>query len=113
MHILVVNLVGPSGITVEDGQRVFEALLAAYEQEDRLILDFAGVQRLSAPFLMWAVGQLYKVYPADALAQQLQIINLPPYSQPTLQNIVQKAHLYFTDAGYQQAVDSSIQQTYI
>lgn len=51
---------GGSCVASEDGDKVYDAIVAAMRAEKRVQLSFAGVEDLTSAFLNAAVGQLYK-----------------------------------------------------
>jgi STAS-like domain of unknown function (DUF4325) len=51
----------------DDGHKVHDTIIAEFNQDNRVILSFRGVTRVTTLFLNAAVGQLYGEYPENYL----------------------------------------------
>lgn len=99
---IVINLAEVAGtelcVSVLDGNRVHDAIAAALEGNQQVILDFSRVRRLTTAFLNAAVGQLYNEYDED----QVRNLLLPPQGASQdqlrlLKRVVDNAKAFFSD----------------
>jgi hypothetical protein len=108
MNLNVFAMTGEYAITLDDGQQVFDNLLGALREEERVTLDFSGVKIVASPFLNAAIGQLLRELDADFLNTHLRIENLPVTARPLLRQVIDNARRYYADPTYRQAVDATI-----
>jgi hypothetical protein len=95
-----INLVCASGgercTAADDGQKVFEAVVAAIERGDNVRLSFTGVRDLTSAFLNTAIGQLYGRYPEERLrAVLLRPVGASGADLSLLKRVVRTAKAYF------------------
>lgn len=88
---------GGSCVASEDGDKVYDAIVAAIRAEKRIHLSFAGVQDLTSAFLNAAVGQLYKGdLPDDIIRSSLAPpIDASPEDLILLKRVVERAKEFF------------------
>ena len=74
--VRIVDLVGPEGLTAEDGQRLYDRLHPVLRAGETVELDFAKVEELSEPFLDAAIGRLLDDIPYEDLLFRLIVCNI-------------------------------------
>lgn len=102
--------VGPNGITLQAGQRVYDAIYPQLSQHQPVELDFADVRIVASPFLNAAVGQLLRDLSSDDLNAYLKIVNLSSVSRPILKRVIENAKQYYTSESYREAVNAMLQE---
>lgn len=85
-------------VSIEDGTRLHDAIVARIAEGSQVALSFQGVKRLTTAFLNAAVGQLYNEYDEDFVRRHL----LPPEDANQdhlrlLKRVVDNAKLFFAD----------------
>ena len=88
---------GPICVASEDGQRVYREIAARLEKKERVILSFAGVDRLTTAFLNAAIGQLYNEFTEDVIRRLLMVSDLDAVSSDLLRRVVVRAKEFFKD----------------
>lgn len=97
--ISFVRLVGsPFCVSIEDGNKVHNAIATAIERGDQVQISFSGVTRLTTAFLNAAIGQLYDNVGEARVSEKL----LPPIdaSQEQLRllvKVVENARRFFAE----------------
>ncbi len=95
----ITEVVGSSiCVSIEDGTRVHDAIVSAFNEGRPVALSFAGVGRLTTAFLNAAIGQLYNEYDEDRVRAGL----LPPVEASQeqlslLKRVVDNAKRFFAE----------------
>lgn len=110
MNYCVSERIGFNGITIEDGQRVYDGIAPHLHNHRSVTLDFAGMNILTSPFLNTAIGQLLRDMTVDELNHYLIFKNVPAPTQPILKHIIQNASAYYGDALVRQAIGQVLQK---
>ena len=83
-------------IASDDGQKVYEAIVAALEDGKQVCLSFKGVEDLTSAFLNSAVGQLYGNYEEEFLRERmLPPLDASPEDLALLKAVVERAKDFF------------------
>jgi hypothetical protein len=110
MTYRVQEITGEFATDSESGQQVYDlvhpALLAGHSVE----LDFGGATVFASAFFNFAIGQLLKDLSPDRLNELLKITNLSPNGHSILKRVIENAKHYYSDAEYQNAVDTVLEQ---
>lgn len=97
MKLDVGEVVGVHCIASEDGEQVFERVQAALERgDDRVVLDFGGVEIVASPFFNALVGALMESYSADEINARVEFANLSGDGSAVLQRVIDNARDYYT-----------------
>ncbi|MGD9977135.1 MAG: STAS-like domain-containing protein [Bacteroidales bacterium] len=65
-NIHIISVVGSSFcVEADDGQKVFELIKKAFNDNRQVVLSFLNVEMLTTAFLNTAIGQLYKDFTED------------------------------------------------
>jgi len=98
IEIRVTNMVdGPRGIDAADGAKVYEEVLTALKAGQRVRLSFDGIRMVITAFLNESVGKLYGALPAEQIDEMLEIIDLLPAFQTSLEKSVEWSKAYYAD----------------
>lgn len=108
MNYSIKENVGANGITLQDGQKVYDAVYPELKEKREVTLDFAEVRIVASPFLNAAIGQLLRDLSPDDLNRYLKFANLPPVTRPILKRVIDNAKDYYTNAMVRQAVDEAV-----
>lgn len=95
----ITEVVGSSiCVSIEDGTRLHDAILAAFQRGNPVALSFAGVGRLTTAFLNAAVGQLYNEFDeAEVRERLLPPVGASPEQLSLLKRVVDNAKRFFAD----------------
>ena len=98
-RILITEIVGSSiCVSIEDGSRLHDAIIAALGRGERVSLSFEGVSRLTTAFLNSAVGQLYNEYSEEQVRTALAPpVQATPEQLGLLKRVVDNAKRFFAD----------------
>jgi hypothetical protein len=108
MNYPIKENVGANGITLQDGQKVYDAIYPELKNKQSVTLDFAEVRIVASPFLNAAIGQLLRDLSADDLNHYLKFVNLPSVTRPILKRVIDNAKEYYTNATVRQTVDEAV-----
>ena len=96
--INVVNIVGDVYcIEADEGQRVFDLIKKAFEQDRKVNLSFQNVEFLTTAFLNTAVGQLYKDFKEEEVKENLSVSDISESGKVSLKRVVETAKSYYKD----------------
>lgn len=94
--INIVNTIGDVyGVEAEDGQKVFELVVKAFNDKKKITLSFQNIEMLTTAFLNTAVGQLYKDYSEDFIKENLSVSNISESGKVALKRVVDTAKLFY------------------
>ena len=79
------------GIDAEEGQQIYDLILKAFFQSNKVILSFDNMEVLSEEFLQSAVGQLYQNYSHAEIKENVRIENISFTGKVALKRVVDKA----------------------
>ena len=89
---------GPIWVSTEDGQKVYEKIVAAFKAERAVELSFANRQNLITAFLNAAIGQLYNGDYTDAfLDENLSYAEISDDDRAMLKRAIENAKRYFAN----------------
>ena len=110
MNYSIKENVGANGITLQDGQKVYDAIYPELKKSQQVTLDFAEVRIVAPPFLNAAVGQLLRDLSPEDLNRYLKFVNLPTVTRPILKRVIDNAKEYYGNEQVRQAVDEAIRE---
>lgn len=88
---------GPFAVASEDGQLVYEQVLAEIRQGRTVVVSFLGIETLISAFLNTAIGQLYGSLPEEKIQKHLRVEGLNPFDDELLKRVVDNAKRYFAN----------------
>ena len=98
VEISVFEVIGsPLCVASDDGQKVYNRLVAALSENLQVSLSFRNVSALTSAFLNTAVGQLYGEFEEDQIRELLQVEDIEPDDIALLRRVVATAKQYFQD----------------
>lgn len=101
---------GPVWVSTEDGQKVYEKIIAAFKAGRAVELSFANQSNLIAAFLNAAIGQLYNgEFAEEFLRNNLSVVDISTEDRERLGLTLSNAKRYFAnrpqyDAAWHQEV---------
>lgn len=105
MKLSVRDLVGEYGITLDDGQEVYNLIHPEIVAGHRVEVDFAGVEVVASPFLNAAFGQLLRDTSPEALNRLLKVSNLMPAGVNAFRRVTENAKQYYASKSFRKALD--------
>ncbi len=109
MKYIVKDQIGENGITLQDGQKVFEVIFPELSQNHEVELDFTDVKIIASPFLNAAIGQLLRDLSSDELNRLLKITNLSVLARPVLKRVIENAKQYYANDAIRQAIETVVE----
>ncbi len=100
IEVRVADVLGGSrAIDAADGEKVYEKILLALKLGRKVRLSFAGISMVITAFLNESVGKLYGSLPSTQVDELLEITDLLPAFQPSMQKSIEWAKAYYADPG--------------
>jgi hypothetical protein len=110
MNFKVIEMVGAFALSSGCGQQLYDLIYPVLKTGRSVELDFSGVNVVASAFFNVAIGQLLQDFDAEALNQQLKILNITPNAESVLRHVLANAKRYYSDVKYQKAVDSTMEE---
>ena len=99
IKIIVIETAGDNCcVAVCDGQKVHDRIAAAFCENKKVELSFAGTSDLTPAFLNSAVGQLYGRFPPESIESSLLFIDISGEDEIILKRVIRRAKTYFEHA---------------
>jgi hypothetical protein len=96
-------------IASEDGQKVFEQILAAFKQDKKVVLSFKNGEDLTRAFLSDAIAQLYEHFPDEYIRDSLTVIDIDPEDGEYIEDVIYWRKRYLEDPErFKKAVQESL-----
>lgn len=90
-----------------DGQKIYEKVAAAFSENKKVELSFAGTSDLTPAFLNSAVGQLYGHFSVELIEDNLSFAGISEEDEAILKRIVERAKTYF---GHEQSYKKALKE---
>ncbi|MDR1462378.1 MAG: STAS-like domain-containing protein [Azoarcus sp.] len=114
----IYDLVGPIWVSTDDGQKVFDKIVAAFKADYAVDLSFANHENLISSFLNAAIRQLYNgSYSEDFLSRHLAYVDLDDDDRIMLDRTIDNAKRYFAnrdayDQAWKDVVDEEVDEEF-
>ncbi len=98
IEISVFEIIGsPLCVASDDGQKVYNRLVAALNENRFVSLSFRNVSALTSAFLNTAIGQLYGEFDENRIRKLLEVKDIEDDDIELLKRVVGTAKQYFQD----------------
>lgn len=87
----------PSALTQEQGDIINNLIVSAFENNQKVKLNFDNVESMISPFLNNAIGKLYEKYTSDEIQKNLDLSNFPKEKISTLNLVISNAKKYYAN----------------
>jgi hypothetical protein len=96
IQIRVLDVIGrPLAVDTADGQRVHDKIAPLLRDGTKVLLSFDGINMVITAFLNTAIGQLYGEFPEDKVDSLVEVRNLLPVFQSTLDKSYELSKAFF------------------
>lgn len=85
------------GVTSEEGQPIYEAIIKFLKEGEVVTLDFEGVTFLTTAFLNVVIGTLYKDYSSEQLKDILKLKNVSLETASRIKRVTDNAKSFYAD----------------
>jgi len=111
IQIQVANIIGDVyAVEAEEGQKVYEIVKKAFEENRKVILSFLNIEMMTTAFLNAAIGQLYSDFSEETVKERLRVENISESGKVLLKRVVDTAKLFYNDAATFQRMQQSINE---
>ena len=83
-------------ISALDGEKIYNKLLSHFENSEKVVLDFEGIELTITAFLNSSIGKLYAKYDYQFLKEMLDIKNMNSEELLLLKLVIEKAKERFS-----------------
>lgn len=98
VKIVVTEVIGDTlCIASEDGQKVYEQIVAAFKEGKKVILSFKNGEDITPAFLSDAIGHLYATFPEEQIQASLSVVDMAPDDQDMIEDVIYWAKQYLKD----------------
>lgn len=86
-------------VSTEKGEMVFNAINEGLQKEEKIVLDFKGIDLMITAFLNAAIGKLYgnKKYSGEFLNEHIKLENIDSDDVYLFKDVIKRAKEYFAD----------------
>ncbi len=97
MIISVLQEIGDRATDMQQGDRIHAKIVEGFSENEKVEVDFSGMQTILSTFLNNAIGALYKDYDSQFLNGNLKIINLCQEDMFILQRVISRAKDFYAN----------------
>lgn len=83
-----------------DGQKVYDRIAAALTEKKQVELSFVGTSEITPAFLNSALGQLYGIFPAELIDNNLFFTDILKEDEIILKRVLERAKTYSENAPF-------------
>lgn len=112
-EIKILELIGNLCLSTEDGERLYNLIHHQLINNQKVILDFEGVEICVSSFLNSSFGQLLKDIKKDDLYNLLQFKNIDDTELLLIKMVIENAVKYYSNKEHKQNLDQSINNSAI
>lgn len=103
--IIVKDLVGKNAISMGNGDKLHSLLHESLSEENKVEVDFEGVEFYASPFFNAAIGLLLNDFSIEYIQRNMKIVNLSDLGKDLLNHVISNAIEYYRNS---EAVNKSI-----
>lgn len=96
-QIKVVDLTGKNAISMQTGEKLYNALHSNLIAGEKVAIDFEGVALFASPFFNASIGLLLKDVSVEQLQQQLSIVNISDVGRDLLNHVISNAIVFYSN----------------
>ena len=87
----------PLAVSTEKGEMVFQAIDSHLQKNEKVVIDFKGIDLMITAFLNAAIGKLYgnKKYTSEFLNEHLSLENVASEDRSLFKDVIERAKEYF------------------
>lgn len=83
------------GVTTKEGEGINKEIIAAFNQNEKIELDFKDIKLTTTAFLNEAIGVLYKDYTSEELKKRLSFKNISQETAIRIKKVTNNAKLFY------------------
>ncbi len=89
----------PLAVSTEKGEMVFKTINSHLQNNEKVIIDFKGIDLMITAFLNAAIGKLYgnKSYSSQFLNDHIKLDNIEKEDISLFKDVIERAKEYFED----------------
>ncbi|MBC6473167.1 MAG: STAS-like domain-containing protein [Hormoscilla sp. GM102CHS1] len=80
-----------------DGQKIYDQIAAAFNQDRRVILSFRNLERLTWSVVFTAIAQLYENFPEEKIEKTLKFVDIRQDDLDLIKRVVEVKKDYLKD----------------
>ncbi len=96
--IFVKDIVGVNAISMNSGTKLREIILKEWPKDEKIILDFSGIDVFASPFLNASIGALLKTKTIEDLQEKLVFEEISDHGKRLLNLVIDNAIKFFSDS---------------
>lgn len=108
--IYVREHIGRSGLSKRNGGILYKVIMDHIKENQKIVLDFAGVDVFAFSFFNTSIGRLLKDYSPKELHERFDFVNLTPVGQNILKRTIRNSVAYFSNADIRKAIDNTMSE---
>jgi len=99
------------GITPDEAQPIYNMEVEAFQNSQKVILDFSDVELLTTAFLNVLIGNLYKDYSSEQLKSMLELSNYDLNTARRIKSVTENAKSFYNDQkGFSQVIEEVLDE---
>ena len=98
------DLVGDLGITLEDGQKLFDQIHPDLASGKAVELDFRGVRVFASPFFNTGIGQLMRDLSPLEVRRRVKFTNLMTAGRNVLERVLENSSEFYQNEASREAL---------
>ena len=107
--IYIKRIIGLFSITWEDGQQIYDMIHTSLKKNKSIVLDFVGIDEVTAIFFQAAVGQLLSDISETNVFNLLQIKHLNENGLKLMDCTIKHYAQYYGDEDYKEIVINTLE----
>lgn len=105
---LIKDFVGMNAMTLSDGEKIYQQIYPLLKDNNKVELNFDGVNIFSTPFFNASIGKLLQDLEPEQLNKLLLFTKLNPLGVEVAKRVIKNAKEYYSNPAVKAAVDKII-----
>lgn len=94
MNIKILDKFGPRCITSQDGQMLYDLMHPTLSQNQRVDIDFSGVEIFASPFFNYSIGQIFNTLDSENLRENLHITGENEIGHIIIERVIENSLIF-------------------
>ena len=94
MYIKILDKFGTRCIASQDGQALYDLIHPALSENQRVDIDFGGVDIFASPFFNYSFGQLFNVLSQESLRENLHVTGENEIGRIIIERVIENSLIF-------------------
>ena len=110
MKIELFKLIGETGSSIDDGEKLYQPLYSELKNGSAVDLDFGGVKQIFTPFLNSSFGRLLNYFEKETLMEKINLCHIDEAHLRRVNEFIDRKEQMNTDAAAREMMQDMFEE---